>query len=174
MKHESCKEEFSDWPNGLLAIGTFGNTNLKQSEKLFTIQDHVEINTTSEDNQFDKELRLLLSNHISVDPEKQQNLSVEELLDCLLQHESKGITRNASRKEIRSDNKRRGIGKKSLSFLIKKAFLCRGGFGPSPILRDPLPDLKLDRSRMDKVWTYYNDIMKLILSPIQSCLPLYF
>lgn len=160
-KHEySCKEEFSDWPNGLLAIGTFGNNHHKQSEKLFSNQDHT-VDATAEDHEFeqaDHELRLLLKN---IDPaDKQQNLSVEELLDCLLQHgsvsENKGthLQRNASRgrKDIGSDKKQRGIARKSLSFLIKKTFLCRGGFGPETMLRDPLPDHKLDHSRMEKVW----------------------
>ncbi|KAJ1424889.1 hypothetical protein SESBI_11282 [Sesbania bispinosa] len=29
MLHEPCKQEFSDWPQALLAIGTFGNNKLK-------------------------------------------------------------------------------------------------------------------------------------------------
>ncbi|XP_061362511.1 protein DEEPER ROOTING 1-like, partial [Gastrolobium bilobum] len=30
MLHEPCKQEFSDWPQAFLAIGTFGNNNLKE------------------------------------------------------------------------------------------------------------------------------------------------
>ncbi|KAL8456550.1 hypothetical protein ACS0TY_034681 [Phlomoides rotata] len=135
-KNRSSKEELSDWANGLLAIGTFGN-NLKESEVLSSGEDEL-----------DKELRLLLS-------EKEQNLTVEELLDCLLKEENNynHVLQSSSRgrKDVRSDNKKRGIGKKSFSFLIKKAFLCTGGFPPSPMLRDPLPDLKLDHSRMEKI-----------------------
>lgn len=177
--HQSCKEEFSDWPNGLLAIGTFGNNNLKHSEMvsiqgtLSSGQDHLE-NTTEEDfEEVDEELRLLLNEHISLDSSfsgEKHNLSVEELLDCLREDEKKidesriNVLENTDthlqrtttvvhrgRKDIQSDNRKRGIGKKPLSFLIKKALLCRGGFVPAPILRDPLPYPKLDHSRMEKV-----------------------
>ncbi|KAI3443545.1 hypothetical protein Pfo_000210 [Paulownia fortunei] len=180
MMHQPCKEEFSDWPNGLLAIGTFGNNNLKHSEK-FSIQgtipssqDHLE-NTTPEDfEEVDKQLRLLLNKHISLDytfsgESEKHNLSVEKFLDCLREDEKKTdeltnlwenkdthVQRTTSivhkgGKDIRSDKKRSGIGKKSLSFLLKKALLCRGGFVPAPFLRDPLPDPKLDNSRMEKI-----------------------
>ncbi|KAL0308413.1 UNVERIFIED_CONTAM: hypothetical protein Sradi_5783600 [Sesamum radiatum] len=174
--HQPCKEEFSDWPNGLLTIGTFGNNNLKHSDKcsiqgqLHSCQDHLEPKDLEE---VDKELIRLLNKHISLcsslsdESEKHNNLSVEKFLDCLKEDEQKAdelmsenkdtrLQRSTSLvqragKDIRLDNKRKGISKKSLSFLLKKAFVCRGGFMPNPMLRDPLPDPKLDHSRMEKI-----------------------
>ncbi|KAK6139680.1 hypothetical protein DH2020_026568 [Rehmannia glutinosa] len=174
MMHQPCKEEFSDWPNSLLSIGTFGNSNLKQPENFST--QHVE-NTTPEDiEEVDKQLiRLLLNKQISLDSSfpgesETQNLSVEKFLDCLREDEKKtdestrnllenkdrylqratSIVHRGGNADIRSDKKKNGIGKRSLSFLLKKVFVCRGGFAPRPVLRDPLPDPKLD-SRMEKV-----------------------
>ncbi|KAF8033995.1 hypothetical protein BT93_C0310 [Corymbia citriodora subsp. variegata] len=37
---EPCKEEFSDWPNGLLTIGTFGNVDLNKDQARQNQQDH--------------------------------------------------------------------------------------------------------------------------------------
>ncbi|KAL0410408.1 UNVERIFIED_CONTAM: hypothetical protein Slati_3630500 [Sesamum latifolium] len=172
--HQHCKEEFSDWPNGLLTIGTFGNNNLKHSDKcsqgpLDSGQDHLEPKDLEE---VDKELIRLLNKHISLysslsDESEKHNLSVEKFLDCLKEDEKKAdelmsenkdarLQRSTSLvqragKDIRLDNKTKGISKKSLSFLLKKAFVCRGGFVPNPMLRDPLPDPKLDHSRMEKI-----------------------
>ena len=46
-----------------------------------------------------------------------------------------------------SNNK--AIGKKSVSFLLKKIFLCGAGLGPAPSLRDPMPSPP--QTRMEKV-----------------------
>lgn len=164
MMHQSCKEEFSDWPNGLLAIGTFGNNNLKHSDKLQDEDDQDKTTTTAQDlEEVDRELRLLLNNdHISVDSSfsgenENENLSVDQLLDRLRDGDA-GLKRNSSsvvergRKDMKSDKRKRGIGKKSLCFLMKKILLCGGGFvAPPPIIRDPLPDPKLDHSTMEKI-----------------------
>ncbi|MBA0777593.1 hypothetical protein Gotri_005598, partial [Gossypium trilobum] len=51
-------------------------------------------------------------------------------------------------KDMCSDNSKAAIGKKSLSFLLKKMFVCRSGFSPAPIsLRDPA----VMESRMEKI-----------------------
>ena len=47
-------------------------------------------------------------------------------------------------KDLLADN-RNGIRKTSLKFLLKKMFVCHGGFVPTPSLRDPLPDQGLRR-----------------------------
>jgi hypothetical protein len=49
-------------------------------------------------------------------------------------------------KDICENNKKKAIGKKSISFLLKKIFVCRSGFAPQPSLRDTLQE-----SRMEKV-----------------------
>ncbi|XP_042507369.1 protein DEEPER ROOTING 1-like [Macadamia integrifolia] len=49
-RQEARKEEFSDWPHGLLAIGTFGNNNLKEESSQSTdnyAQDHDEEDPSS-------------------------------------------------------------------------------------------------------------------------------
>ncbi|KAK2997189.1 hypothetical protein RJ639_024823 [Escallonia herrerae] len=46
VQQETCKEEFSDWPHGLLAIGTFGDSSFKDPERCnlegsqAPVQDH--------------------------------------------------------------------------------------------------------------------------------------
>ncbi|KAK4396837.1 hypothetical protein Sango_1520300 [Sesamum angolense] len=110
MMHQPCKEEFSDWPNGLLTIGTFGNNNLKHSEKcsiqgqLHSGQDHLEPRDLEE---VDKELIRLLNKHISLysslsdESEKHNNLSVEKFLDCLKEDEQKADELMSENKETR-------------------------------------------------------------------------
>lgn len=51
-------------------------------------------------------------------------------------------------KEVCMENNKKEIGKKSISFLLKKVFVCRSGFAPAPSLRDTLQE-----SRMEKVIT---------------------
>ncbi|KAI3447230.1 hypothetical protein Pfo_003895 [Paulownia fortunei] len=183
IMHQPSKEEFSGCPSTLLAIGTFGN-NLKDSEKtnneesLPSSEDHLE-NTTPEEFGEVKELRILLNKHIPLDSSfsgesENYDLSIEKFLDslpedeeivnelisdasenkdALLQRTASAVHRRG--KDIPSDNRKNGMYRKSLSFLLKKALLCGGGFVPSPILnpilKDPSPDPKLDNSRMEKI-----------------------
>lgn len=51
-------------------------------------------------------------------------------------------------RKICADDSKKAIGKKSVSFLIKKMFVCAKGFAPQPSLRDTLQE-----SRMEKVTT---------------------
>lgn len=46
----------------------------------------------------------------------------------------------------KTNNKKTVNGMKSVSFLLKKMFVCSSGFAPTPSLRDTLPE-----SRMEKV-----------------------
>lgn len=50
-KHEPPKEEFSDWPHGLLAIGTFGNQNTNQTsdQRQQNPQQHQSPSSSDED-----------------------------------------------------------------------------------------------------------------------------
>lgn len=179
--HESCKEEFSDWPNGLLAIGTFGNNTINPKQYSDDLEEQVE----------ETELRVDASLDSSTPSSEKENLSVEQLLDCLrrgggdahLESQS-SVVQRGGRSDIQSDKKSRGIGKSSLSFLIKKALLCGAGFAaaapPPPIIRDPLPYSKLDRSTMEKVrtptsistTTFFNSKLKK-LGEIHSCMSIH-
>ncbi|KAL7096109.1 hypothetical protein ACP275_10G062800 [Erythranthe tilingii] len=166
MMQHHCKEVYSDWPNGLLAIGTLGNpdklsVHANNENTASQVQDNFDEEEEEEEQVIDKELSLLLSNHISLDREKL-------FLDCSREDEEKTVHAlenedarirnttssmvNKGAKDARLNNnnnkKKNGIGKKSISFLIKKALLCGGGF----VLRDPLPDTtKVENSRMDKI-----------------------
>lgn len=62
-----CKDEFSDWPQALLTIGTFGNSELKEdtpiydsSENLNSLQDQLDL-TLEEVIKFQKELAKFLA-----------------------------------------------------------------------------------------------------------------
>ncbi|KAL0337211.1 UNVERIFIED_CONTAM: hypothetical protein Scaly_1996200 [Sesamum calycinum] len=172
MQQFPCKEEISGCPSSLLAIGTFGN-NLKGSEKtnieesLSSSEDHQESTTLEEFGEVEEELRLLISGE-----SENYNLSTKRLLDslqdeeiivepmkddaegkeALLQRTTSGI--HWKEKDIPKNNKK-NMYRKSLSFLLKKAVFCRGGFMPSPIissiLKDPFPDPKFDNSTKEKV-----------------------
>lgn len=61
-------------------------------------------------------------------------------------HKHSNIVVPSKGKNICLDNTKNSIGKKSLSFLLKKMFVCGSGFPPASSLRDPIPE-----SRMEKV-----------------------
>jgi hypothetical protein len=187
MLQEPQKEEFSDYHHGLLAIGTFGEYNLKDIDQersnnlegnLSSSQDHLQDLTLEELGKLQKEFNLLFheqveSTNCSTESEA-TNLQLDKLLDressleadqrvldsnsysdepksrdSSLQR-STSIVLNRGKDHICSDNTNKGsIGKKSLYFLLEKMFVCRSGFTPTPSLRDPLPE-----SRMEKVNAY--------------------
>ncbi|XVF86927.1 hypothetical protein PTKIN_Ptkin18bG0080100 [Pterospermum kingtungense] len=99
MKQEP-REEFSDWPHGLLAIGTFGNNDLEQNPELCqnisSQQDPSDIQeepsaspeelrefTPEEVGKLQKELIKLLSRKPASDVEKElANLPLDRFLNC--------------------------------------------------------------------------------------------
>ncbi|XP_031262152.1 uncharacterized protein LOC116120336 [Pistacia vera] len=193
MKQEP-REEFSDWPHGLLAIGTFGNNELKENKN----NNNQEIQNIEEDEpsssmdlqdftpeeigKFEKELTKLLrrkpssdNNEKEKEKEKEKeiniaNLPLDRFLNCPSSlevdrrisnalccepddHEDikdEDIDRTISVilgrcKDIRADNSKKALGKKSISFLLKKMFVCRSGFAPQPSLRDTLQESRMER-----------------------------
>ncbi|GFP91685.1 hypothetical protein PHJA_001312500, partial [Phtheirospermum japonicum] len=42
-------------------------------------------------------------------------------------------------------NKKKTIGKKSIAFLVKKIFVCRSGFAPTPSLRDTFQESRMEK-----------------------------
>ncbi|XP_073298157.1 protein DEEPER ROOTING 1-like isoform X1 [Primulina huaijiensis] len=183
MIHQSSREEFNDWPNALLAIGTFGNNSLKDSDKsniqvsssLPRSPDHLEHITQEDSRETDKELRIILNQHISTDSSFSGELekyyaSLEKFLEGLVNgdkiinkaknsvpekkisrfHQTSSSDHGREGNNVRLD-KRDGIGKRSLSFLLKKAFLCRGGSVLTAGMRDPITGPVLANSRMDKI-----------------------
>nr|GMC76165.1 protein LAZY 1-like [Ipomoea batatas]GMD64581.1 protein LAZY 1-like [Ipomoea batatas] len=184
--HACEKEEFSDWPNGLLAIGTFGNNTAKDSAEKpsnnlqetpsSSCEDQQDQELTVEEvGELSKELRLLVHKH-SVNGSEKDKVALQKLFDCLqnmeedeetaiteLISESSGKEESTKQhgKEVQMEDKSSShISKKSLSFLLKKAILCRGGFqfAPPPPPPPPLPlrerfpaETKFEKSRMEKI-----------------------
>lgn len=190
---EPPKEEFSDWPQGLLTIGTFGNRDLRvntqeiqpmdqnpETEEAVPQQDQCTSPdfsefTSEEVGKLQKELTKLLSRKPAVlKPEEQPppiaDLPLDRFLNC---PSSLEVDRNSSNrfstysddkdeeeidrtiriilgrcKDVCEKKKKKSIGKKSLSFLVKKVFACTSGFVPTPSLRDTFQE-----SRMEKVRT---------------------
>ncbi|KAL3332440.1 hypothetical protein AABB24_032820 [Solanum stoloniferum] len=167
MMHQSCKEEFSDWPNELLAIGTFGSWkndgNLKQQDQSLTVE---------EVGQLHSELKHLFPDHEESNPLSAKIGSKKDLdkfFDCLqnlvdddhrvIENKESIFKRsNSTLIRVRSQEQssqlenmtNSGISKKSLSHLLKKTLFCSAGFAAP--LRDPvLPQTKIEKLRMEKI-----------------------
>ncbi|KAA8540231.1 hypothetical protein F0562_024206 [Nyssa sinensis] len=175
-KQEPCKEEFSDWPHGLLAIGTFGNKDLKEnpeSEQSFDQDDpsssqYIPDFTPEEVGKLQKELTKLLSRRPASNIEGEtSDLPLDKFLNCpsslevdrrnsntfcsdLDDKDEEDIERTirvilGRCKDVCMENNKKAIGKKSISFLLKKIFVCRSGFAPAPSLRDTLPESRMEK-----------------------------
>ncbi|KAL4613817.1 hypothetical protein ACB092_07G008300 [Castanea dentata] len=174
MLQEPQKEELSDYHHGLLAIGTFGEHNLKDDQlrrnlegNLSSSEDHLQDLTLEELGKLQKALNLLLHEQVESTCSKEsettnlQLLDRESSLEANLKvdinsyfDESKSKDSSLQRstsivlnrgKDIGSDNIKGAICKKSLFFLLKKIFVCRSGFSPAPNLRDQLPELRMEK-----------------------------
>ncbi|KAK1281227.1 hypothetical protein QJS04_geneDACA004886 [Acorus gramineus] len=166
------KEEFSDWPQGLLAIGTFGNAEIiedstrhDQPEEV-VIKQEITYCTLEEVVKLRKELTKMLARKPVLDDvelesiiggERPNNLPLDKFLNCPSSLEVDRI----GRVNVDGDNSCNGVvvlsrGKdavsggggdnlmrrRSVSFLLKKAFACRGGFEAVPA---PLPESRMER-----------------------------
>ncbi|KAI3982475.1 hypothetical protein MKX01_006606 [Papaver californicum] len=194
--HEPRKDEFSDWPNALLAIGTFGTKDSLKRENEIMVHDtqederEEEITSSSLEDQLDftpeevgklqKELTKLLSRKPVTQTESQRRngistLPLDKFLNCPSSLEvdrticselsvaaddnkdviadlrrSIGVVLGSKCKDVCFDGNNNGaIKKKSISFLLKKMFVCSSGFAPAaPSLRD---QMQLPESRMEKL-----------------------
>ncbi|KAF3452011.1 hypothetical protein FNV43_RR08107 [Rhamnella rubrinervis] len=195
---QEAREEFSDWPQGLLAIGTFGNSETKEnngqcdhdqdSQNSTADHDHQDqIPSSSHDQELldnftpeevgklQKELTKLLSRSKPNVDKEIADLPLDRFLNCPSSLEvdrrissalysdnsdhdyklDEDIDRTISvilgrckdvLGEANSNNKKAGIiGKKSISFLFKKMFVCRSGFAPQPSLRDTLQESRMEK-----------------------------
>ncbi|GMY34803.1 protein DEEPER ROOTING 1 isoform X1 [Fagus crenata] len=165
------REEFNDWPHGLLAIGTFGNNDLKENLESQNTEENPSSSeeiidfTPEEVGKLQQELTKLLSRKPNV--EKQiADLPLDRFLNCPSSLEVDRRISNAlcsdsdqidedidltisvildKCKDICADKNKKVIGKKSISFLLKKMFVCRGGFAPAPSLRDTLQESRMEK-----------------------------
>ncbi|PSS07308.1 Polyketide synthase 19, partial [Actinidia chinensis var. chinensis] len=179
-KHEPPKEEFSDWPHGLLAIGTFGNHDPKENPETHqnlpqnspsSSEDDLSDFTPEEVGQLQKELKKLLRR--KPPPSKMEtestaaDLPLDRFLNCPSSLEvdrriSTTVCSDYGDKEEDIDRtirviidrckdvcmekkNKKAIGKKSISFLLKKMFVCRGGFAPASSLRDTLQESRMEK-----------------------------
>ncbi|XP_021835964.1 protein NEGATIVE GRAVITROPIC RESPONSE OF ROOTS isoform X2 [Spinacia oleracea] len=160
------KEEFSDWPQGFLSIGTLFNKSSKDVDtttKEKSPQNPILDFTLEEVKELQKELNALMSsNHHDCfssfetcpcnkkgddEGEEEDDEEEEEIED---QHDTTIVTNNKGKDVYLDNNGSKLIGKKSLSFLLKKAFICGvGGLGPTPSLKDPT--LPVPKSRLSKI-----------------------
>ncbi|GLT56038.1 hypothetical protein SLA2020_291110 [Shorea laevis] len=186
-KKQEPREEFSDWPHGLLAIGTFGNSDLRdrqnpQSQEVIQEEDDLsniqgepsssgdlQEFTPEEVGKLQKELTKLLSRKTDPNVEKEiANLPLDRFLNCPSSlevdrrisnalcsdsddnYKDEDIERTISVilgrcKDICAEKKKKSIGKKSISFLLKKMFVCGSGFAPQPSLRDTLQESRMEK-----------------------------
>ncbi|KAK1308654.1 hypothetical protein QJS10_CPA09g00078 [Acorus calamus] len=169
------KEEFSDWPQGLLAIGTFGNAEIRedstrqyQPEEVVIKQEIIDC-TLEEVVKLRKELTKMLARKPILDDvelesiiggERPNNLPLDKFLNCPSSLEVDRIDRinadgdNSCNGVVLSRGKDAVSGgggdnlmrRRSVSFLLEKVFACRGGFEAVPAsLRDPLPESRMER-----------------------------
>ncbi|KAH8505480.1 hypothetical protein H0E87_012641 [Populus deltoides] len=165
IRQESRKEEFIDWPNELLAIGTFGNKSIKEEFKHNHFSQNLPQELTPEEvGKLQNELSILLhkqggstdgaesetanffNSQTSMEDDSTNSDGCSDESnnkDCCVQANTEVIT--SRRKDIWADTSA-AINKKSLSFLLKKMFICGGGFSPAPSLKNQVPE-----SRMEKI-----------------------
>ncbi|XP_042049620.1 protein DEEPER ROOTING 1-like [Salvia splendens] len=175
-KKEPPKEEFNDWPHGLLAIGTFGNTAPRESMQ--EIQDSqipqdeqcsspdLSEFTAEEVRKLQKELTKLLTRKPAAE-DQPADLPLDRFLNCPSSLEVDRTNSNRFStysddkdedeidrtiriilgrcKDVCEKKKNKTIGKKSLSFLVKKVFACRSGFAPAPSVRDTLQESRMEK-----------------------------
>ncbi|XP_010323988.1 protein DEEPER ROOTING 1-like isoform X1 [Solanum lycopersicum] len=165
VTHHMLHQEFSDWPNELLAIGTFGSLKndgkLKQQDQSLTVE---------EVGQLHKELKHLFPDHEESN-KIGSNKDLDKFFDCLqnlvddddhrvIENKENIFKRsNSTLVHVRSQEQsskldnmtNTGISKKSLSYLLKKTLFCSAGFA-APLRDNPLlPHSKIQKSRMEKI-----------------------
>ncbi|KAL7600519.1 protein DEEPER ROOTING 1 [Lactuca sativa] len=141
MGQATLKEEFSDWPQSLLAIGTFGISTLKADPERESSEEVGEL--------IQEELISFLDveESESVKESEAHEAPCEELVnrDICVQRSISGMS-SRGMKGILVDHKN-VIRKKSLTFLLKKFFTSRNRFNH---INDSLHPT-IDKSRMEKI-----------------------
>jgi hypothetical protein len=151
---ECRKDEFSDWPQSLLAIGTFGNKQIEEvaqslSGNMQTSQDSVKFTEEEVDN-IRREFEVLLQVNDHGPCEDEQVASQKHVGE---DNDEKRREQLINNKEIIISKAKEIVGKKgnmiktrSVASLLR-LFVHRGGF--RPIVLDPRNSLP--QSRMEKV-----------------------
>ncbi|KAI4355414.1 hypothetical protein L6164_004190 [Bauhinia variegata] len=163
------REEFSDWPDSLLSIGTFGNNNeITENQSIQedpSSSEEIVDFTPEEIGKLQKELTKLLRKNPNVEREISE-LPLDRFLNCPSSLEvdrriSSALCSDSGDKEediektlrvilgkckdICAENGKKAIRKKSISFLLKKMFVCRSGFAVPPSPRDTLQESRMEK-----------------------------
>nr|CAB3453500.1 unnamed protein product [Digitaria exilis] len=154
---ECRNDEFSDWPQSLLAIGTFGNKQIEEeaqssSGNVQSVQDSVKFTEEEVDN-IRKEFEVLLEGN---DQAKVQSSNADEQVASQKRVDEDDKEKHQDQlmnKEIIISKAKEIVGKKggkikprSIASLLR-FFLCKGGF-TTPI---PEPRNSFPQSRMEKL-----------------------
>lgn len=147
-KRHSCKEEFEDWPQTFLAIGTFGSSEVLLNDE----QKVSEAPEPLQENQYlcVEEEVIELQNEIGQLMNPKSSLSADGAgIGTRLNFSSKicngdEIVLNKPRDLIA--DQRNSIRQRSLCFLLKKMLVCGNGLALHPNVRDSIPE-----SRMEKI-----------------------
>ncbi|KAL1814315.1 hypothetical protein ACET3Z_016889 [Daucus carota] len=177
--NKTKNEEFNDWSNGMLTIGTFGTNDLPDNRERQRLEDDDQSLSQELAAEFTPEevekLQKQLTNLLSRKPaakvdERIANLPLDRFLNCPSSLEvDRRLSSTVCNDLIDEDNEdeedidrtikvilgrcrdacmesnKKSIGKKSVSFLLKKMFVCRSGFAPTPSFRDTLPESRMEK-----------------------------
>lgn len=153
------KDEFSDWPQSLLAIGTFGNKQIEEvaqvqnsSEDVQSMQNAIKF-TEEEVNNIQKEFEMLLASNDQVEAHGSHDDDQVVSQKHVDEKDNEKHRDQLINKKITISKARDSLGKKgstlkprSVASLLK-LFMCKGGFTSTL----PEPRNSLPQSRMEKL-----------------------
>lgn len=153
------KDEFSDWPQSLLAIGTFGNKQIEEvaqvensSDNVQSVQDTVKF-TEEEVDKIRKEFETLLAIKDQAEAQRSHDDDQVGLQKRADGEDNEKHIRQLINKRIIVSKSKNSLGKKgntlkprSVASLLK-FFMCKGGF--TSVV--PEPRNTFPQSRMEKV-----------------------
>lgn len=180
-QQEHSKDEPSDWTHGLLAIGTFGEKNVKEIPNSCNLQmsnhsqDHQKDITPQENGNFKEDLNGILERQVPEPNSADEPESHNILLDKIFKSSSNSYTERTSSYTASDDigdedsslqringtvlmNRGKDNHLDNTKTAIKKeslTFLLKKMFRSAPNLRDVPPEARLEKSRMDKVGTCF-------------------
>jgi hypothetical protein len=152
---ECRKDEFSDWPQSLLAIGTFGNKQIEEevaqssSGNMQTSQDSVKF--TEEVDNIRREFEALLRQGNDHGPCENEQVAWQKHVG---EDNDEKRREQLINKEIVISKAKEivGIGKKGNTIKLRsvasllRLLVCRGGFQPTvPDPRNSLPQLRIEK-----------------------------
>ncbi|KAK1377852.1 Protein DEEPER ROOTING 1 [Heracleum sosnowskyi] len=181
-QQESSKEELNDWPHGLLAIGTFGDKNVKEITKSCNLQannhsqDHPKDITRKEVGNLKKDLNVILDRQVpesnSADEPESHNILLDQIFKSSSNSniertssytESDDIGDNDSRLQRINGTVLMKRGKDNRLNNTKNAIkkesmtfllkkMLKSDITSTPNLRDTPPEARLEKSRMDEIF----------------------